>query len=646
MPGFVNNGGDNGMRTTTDMYCPSRKKSRVNAPFNFRGDRDQPADEQKQRPCSIEDLPDECLFEILRRLGGNKERALSAGVSRRWLSLLTLIRSSDVVANNNSSDASSEKLVPGQDGNVEPESESEVESESDVETETGHLRRSLVSDTATDIRLAAMAVCTAGMGGLGDLTILGSHPTRGITDKGLSAVGRCCASLQFLSLSKVPCVTDSGLIEIAKGCPMLDTIELSYCPMISDKSLIAVANNCPNLLSLTIEGCRGIMNDGLQAIGRSCKKLKFLSIKDCPNVGDGGISGLVGNAPSLSQIKLKKLNISDVSMAVIGSYGKSVTTLVLTGLRNVAERGFWAMGNAMGLTKLKNLSIKSCVGITDTGLQAIAKSCPSLKKLCLKKCFYVSDAGLQAFFDSTNKLGNLELEECNSITPFGVVAGLVNNNTKLKTLTLVRCFGMKDICTNAPPLSVCESLQHLTVRDCPGFSCCGLAIIGKICPKLQEVELSGLLSLTDTALLPLIQTSSQSGLVKVTLSGCDNLTDAIVSALAKLHGKTLELLNLEGCSGVTDRSILAIAAFCSVLTDLDLSGCSITDYGVGVLASARQLKLHALALAGCLVTEKSLPFIANMGQCLLGLNLQGCNLIFARGIKLLQAKLRRCDVLS
>ncbi|ONK81061.1 uncharacterized protein A4U43_C01F24800 [Asparagus officinalis] len=560
-------------------------------------------------------------------------------VSKRWLMLLSSIRASELSFNNIVSLESSKKPLP--DLNLEGDGdEEEIES-------FGCLTRCLEEKEVTDVRLSAIAVGTAGRGGLGKLSIRGSHPIRGLTDLGLSAVGRCCPSLSVLSLWKVPYVTDAGLAELANGCPMLEKLDLSDCPLVTGKGLMAVAKRCPNLMSVTIDSCVGIGNEGLQTIGRFCPKLQSVSIKGCPLINDQGIAGMMCSASSsLAKLKLQNLNVSDLALACIGHYGKAITELYLTGLQNVAERGFWCMGNAKGLLKLKSIAITSCRGVTDTGLEAVAKGCPSLKQLCLRKCCYLSDAGLKAFIEAARSLEHLQLEECYRITLVGVLTGVVNGNTKLKTLSLVRCLGIKDIGCYPNVLPSCKSLRSLTIRDCPGFTSASLAVVGKICPSLINLDLGGLDGVTDAGLLPLIE-SSEEGLINVNLRGCVNLTDSAVCALVKAHGDTLQLLNLDGCNKLTDRVLLAISEHCTMLEELDMSRADITDYGVALLASARHLSLRILSVAGCSkVTPRSLPFFGNMGPTLVGLNLQHCSLIAAHGITSLEERMWWCDILS
>jgi EIN3-binding F-box protein len=256
--------------------------------------------------------------------------------------------------------------------------ESDVETissdESDEDAEgDGYLTRRLEGRKATDVRLAAIAVGTGCRGGLGKLSIRGNNSTRGVTDRGLSAVAHGCPSLRSLSLWNVSSIGDKGLCEIAKGCHMLETLDFCHSSSITNKSLIAIAEGCPNLTTLNIESCSMIGNEGLQAVAKLCPKLHSISIMGCPLVGDPGVCSLLSSASDLSRVKLHNLNITDISLAVIGYCGKAITNLALSGLRNVNERGFWVMGVAEGLQKLVSLTVTSCHGVTDTSIEAMGR---------------------------------------------------------------------------------------------------------------------------------------------------------------------------------------------------------------------------------------------------------------------------------
>uniref|UniRef100_A0A2P2JKB4 EIN3-binding F-box protein 1-like n=1 Tax=Rhizophora mucronata TaxID=61149 RepID=A0A2P2JKB4_RHIMU len=619
-----------------DAYGPPCKRARISTSFLFGSSES----EQEKQP-SIDVLPDECLFEILRRVPGGKERSSCACVSMRWLMLLSSIRraeecNSQTVAR----DGGMTYPARNNDETVSCDENDDVES-------NDYLTRSLEGKKATDVRLAAIAVGTSSRGGLGKLLIRGSNCVRGVTNLGLSAIARGCPSLKVLLLWNVPLLGDEGLIEVAKECTFLEKLDLCHCPSISNKGLIAIAENCPNLTALSIESCSKISNEGLQAIGKFCTKLRTVSIKDCPLVGDHGVSSLVSSASSiLTKVKLQALKITDFTLAVIGHYGKAITNLVLNGLQHVNEKGFWVMGNAQGLQKLISLTITSCRGMTDVSLGAIAKGCASLKQMFLHNCCFVSDNGLISFAEAVGSLESLQLEECNRVTLEGIVGAISNCGTKFKALSLVKCMGLKDMALRMLAFSPCCSLRSLSIRNCPGFGSASLAMVGKLCPQLQHVCLSELYRITDAGLLPLLE-SCKAGLVKVNLSGCLSLTDEVISALARLHGASLECLNLDGCRKITDASLVAIAKNCLFLYDLGVSKCAVTDFGMAVLSRAEQLNLQVLSLSSCPgISTKSLPCLKKLGRTLVGLNIQNCSSISSSAVELLVENLWRCYILS
>ncbi|EPS63568.1 ein3-binding f-box protein 3, partial [Genlisea aurea] len=595
------------------VYSLQRKRCRVNAPFV--------ASREFKLPPSIDALPDECLFEILRRLPGINEKSACACVSKRWLMLLSSI---------------------SRDESYTTEALREFEESSP----RGFLSRSVEGKNASDVRLAAIAIGTAARGGLGKLSVRGSKSTPKLTDLGIKAIARCCPSLRVLSLWNLSSISDEGLCEIAHGCRSLEKLELYHCPLITDRALVDIAAKCPDLTSVTLESCKNIGDGSLKAFGSCCPKLKHVSIRSCPLVGDRGISNLFSSAGNiLEKAKLQSLSITDVSLAVIGKYGCAVTDLALVDLRNVKERGFWVMGKAGGLQNLKSLSITSCREASDAALQVVAEGCPLMNFFALCDVSNVSDQGLIAFSNSAKSLETLHIGRCDNITQYGVFSVLSNCGRRLKALSIENCLGMKDLNFTLPLTSSCDSLRSLAIVNCPGFGDSGLGMVARICLRLTSLDFSGLPDITDAGILPVVQVSGF-GLVKVNLSGCHNLTDNAVASIVELHGENLEVLNLDGCGNITDLSLDAIARNCWSLNELDISRCRITDTGIAILAAAKRLNMKVLSLGSCpLVTDKSLNSLIALGRTLVGLNIQHCRGISSETISVLLDDLWRCDVL-
>uniref|UniRef100_A0A0C9RMS4 TSA: Wollemia nobilis Ref_Wollemi_Transcript_10210_3099 transcribed RNA sequence n=1 Tax=Wollemia nobilis TaxID=56998 RepID=A0A0C9RMS4_9CONI len=652
-----------------ETLCPPRKRFRRNASVS--------QDESKLKRESkdiIDTLPDECLIEIFRCLPGPRERSVCAGVSKRWLmlqssmersefkygsksartsdknSLVSSIKTTKVTGAANLSDESFSKSAGEGEEIMNHDVGRNVTAQKGMPQKqsmlaTGDLTRCLEGKKASDIRLAAIAVCTGGRGGLGKLLIRGNVSSRGVTDMGLSAIGLGCPGLRVLSLWDCPFISDKGLAAIARGCPLLEKLDLFKCPRIGDKGLEAVAVNCPNLLTLNLDSCPLIGNKSLKVVGQNCVRLESLRINDCSLVSDEGIITILSNAKGLKKAKLQALRLTDITLAALGHFGKSLTELWLESLNNITEKGFLFLGSQTGLQKLKFFSLTACRGLTDGSMEAVGQACLSLKQFSIRKCESVTDKGLAALSRGAVFLENLRIEECSLISCLGVMDVLSNCAGKLKVLSLIKCAGLQDSGLLTRSLPVCESLKSLNICHCPRVGNGLLAFVGEARPQLQHLDLSGLAGISDEGLLALLQ-SSQKSLVNVNLSGCVQVTDWTIFAIAKLCGENLLALNLEGCRKVTDQSLKVIADLCPALQDLDLAKCGITDNGVVSLVSARQQAIQILSLSGCMqITDKCLPFIEKMSETLLGLNLQHCNGLSQTALDSVGAHLWRCDLL-
>uniref|UniRef100_A0A7N0ZT70 EIN3-binding F-box protein 1 n=1 Tax=Kalanchoe fedtschenkoi TaxID=63787 RepID=A0A7N0ZT70_KALFE len=611
-----------------DLYFPTHKKTCVSVPFIFASD-----NVQQEKQVSIDILPDECIFEIFRRLPADQEKSVCACVSKRWLMLLSTIRR-DELCDSASSTIESDKVKSADSSN---------DGSQDTEND-GFLSRCLEGKKATDVRLAAIAVGSSGQGGLGKLSIRGSVSASKLSNFGLTAISRGCPSLKSLSLWGVSSIGDAGLIDVAYGCQMLEKLDLSHCPTLTDNALVAIAKGCHRLTDLKIESCPNIGNECLKALGQFCPNLKSISIINCALIQDQGIISLFSAASHvLMKVKLESLNITDMSLAVIGHYGMAVTDLVICGLPNVTEKGFWVMGNGHGLQKLTSLAVTCCPGATDIGIGAVGKGCPNLKQITLRKCAMLSDNGMVTLAKNAGALVSLQIEECHRITQMGLFGTIFSCGGKLKGLTLAKCLGIKDAIVGLPSECPRKSIKSLSIRNCPGFGNASLTILAKLCPQLQNLDFSGCPGITDAGLRPLVE-SLPAGLVKVNLNGCTNVTDAVISTLAESHGWTLEMINLCGTK-ITDASLLLIADGCVLLSELDISNCAVTDFGIAALA--QHLNLQILSVSGCsMLSDRSLSSLVKIGQTLLGLNIQHCNGISCNKVGILTEKLWGCDILA
>ncbi|PAA58291.1 hypothetical protein BOX15_Mlig006734g1 [Macrostomum lignano] len=154
-------------------------------------------------------------------------------------------------------------------------------------------------------------------------------------------------------------------------------------------------------------------------------------------------------------------------------------------------------------------------------------------------------------------------------------------------------------------LSACKSLQSLNLNAMKGS---------------REVP-------TEKILLTVLP--HLANLREVQLRRCSQVTDSVVDALTAASGRRLRVLNLQGCSSCTDASLRHIAERCRCLGSLNLSGCSITDKGVAILAASPLSKLLSeLQINQCVsITDASIRCLVDSCPKLSILTFTNCPLL-------------------
>jgi F-box and leucine-rich repeat protein 2/20 len=116
-------------------------------------------------------------------------------------------------------------------------------------------------------------------------------------------------------------------------------------------------------------------------------------------------------------------------------------------------------------------------------------------------------------------------------------------------------------------------LQQLRLNHCPGITNAGLkAVARRRAASLLEISVAHCIQITDEAIEVLVQSCPR--LQSIDISGCSGVFDRSLIALAKL--RSLKCVQLNGCSNITDSAVTALLLSFSagVISSIGLVGCS------------------------------------------------------------------------
>eukprot|EP00873_Tetraselmis_striata_P020421 jgi/Tetstr1/440685/TSEL_028993.t1 len=314
----------------------------------------------------------------------------------------------------------------------------------------------------------------------------------------------------------------------------------------------------PFLKLLDLDRCSRQLRDGdLEQVQR-LSSLTALNLLSCENISDTGLEALLP-LTSLASLCLQCCTLlTDRAVAILCRM-PNMTALNIGHVPGISDAGLEEL--ARGMPKLRSLSLQACSNITDAGMGALSRM-PKLTTLTISRCTGITDAGLAALQPLAPTLVQLELGMCSNLTHKGLHA--LQHLSNLTTLNLSSC----------------------KVNDL------GLACLGAL-PHLSSLNLSTNASITGGGLTALASPQLAATLTSLDLSLCMHVTKDSLAALRSL--RSLTQLNLHRCE-VGDDMLSMIGSSLPCMTNLDLSNCNqLGDAGLqalGKLPSLRELNLQ------------------------------------------------------
>jgi hypothetical protein len=198
---------------------------------------------------------------------------------------------------------------------------------------------------------------------------------------------------------------DTGFVALGEHCHELKTLEAEWASVDED-GIMTVVKGCPELECLEIP--MAFIPDSVIANAvRACRRLNRLTIH--PN--QSAVAAAAAECRSLTHLSIRGSGIDDAMITRIVTNNNNLRRIDLTCAENKAtDAALNAIAAHCGGT-LRNLHLYgSELGITDAGLQTIAKSCQLLESVSVAFTRRITDAGVIALLTSCPLLCWVDLD--------------------------------------------------------------------------------------------------------------------------------------------------------------------------------------------------------------------------------------------
>ncbi|KAF2006299.1 RNI-like protein [Amniculicola lignicola CBS 123094] len=182
------------------------------------------------------------------------------------------------------------------------------------------------------------------------------------------------------------------------GCPKLRKLTLSYCKHITDRSMAHIAVHAAGRVEeIDLTRCTTITDLGFQHWSvYPFPRLRKLCLADCTYLTDNAVVYLSNAAKGLRELDLSFCcALSDTATEVLALGLPSLTHLNLAFCGSaVSDTSLRCI--SLHLLELKALSVRGCVRVTGTGVEAVVEGCRELELFDVSQCKNLSrwlDAG-------------------------------------------------------------------------------------------------------------------------------------------------------------------------------------------------------------------------------------------------------------
>ncbi|KAF9919410.1 hypothetical protein BX616_000021 [Lobosporangium transversale] len=313
---------------------------------------------------------------------------------------------------------------------------------------------------------------------------------------------------------------------------------------VTSKTLQTILDNCPGLCRLTLSGCQGVTDHGLGLIKQAAcvrnSTLVWLHMAGCVQITDQGLLNLV-----IQDFK----NDSSISSESTPRF----ESLDFSGCFQITDQSLIPLIRQCG-TKLTQLKLADCKSISSECIMILTQHCPRIRWLDLGQSGGEDMLAEECLIQLAIFCPGLEWLNLSRSPPelnFDGSGGHAETEGEMRKNHGIGGFGANNWdCTQRRDANLETQQDHTRL-----VSDYAVAKLCQYCTKLQLLDLSYILTITDSAIESLSKTARS--LVCLTIIGCPGITSRSLSFLAKLRNtnRKLSCITMGDAQGISEKDI-------------------------------------------------------------------------------------------
>lgn len=322
-------------------------------------------------------------------------------------------------------------------------------------------------------------------------------------------------NITHLNIGSNEFLDDNTLILLGKHCRLIEKIHLNNCLNISDDGVVGF-----------FEGYMDMMDLSTHNVLPVCL-LKYITLSNSVQIGSKAVESIARHGVHLEEVYLDGLS--------------KVSPQALTLLYTLCSQlqSFSMMSILSGTTKHRKSTIPH---IDDSVL--LAHKARKLASITLSGACKITDAGLEAILKYCPTLTNVDVCFINSLTDSTLV-NMYKYNSTLISLNVSGCVHMSDYGMQI----FCQGRYQSTLTSLQFNGCNKLTDKSIVClqnfPNLRTLSMKSVDLVTDFSLKQIFSVLTQ--LVNVDIMNCDYITLPVVTTLCKSN-QQLQHVNIQKCS--------------------------------------------------------------------------------------------------